>query len=65
MRSKEIHEELVALRQYQGGGSENEAAPKVDNETLGGHVTYSVLIGPVRKLKVGLEGVTIRYDPSL
>jgi len=65
MRSKEIREELVALRQCQGGRSENEATLKFDSETLGGRVTYSALIGPVRKLKVGLEGVTIHYGPSL
>lgn len=38
---------------------------KFDSETLGGRVTCSALIGPVRKLKVRLEGVTICYDPSL
>jgi len=65
MCSREIHEELVALRQCQGCGSENEAALRFDSETLGGRVTYSALIGPIRKLKVGFEGVTIRYDPSL
>ena len=65
MRSKEVREELATLWQCQGGRSENEAALKFDSETLGGRVTYPELIGPVRKLKVGLEGVTIRYGPSL
>ena len=65
MRSKEVRGELATLWQCQGGRSENEAALKFDSETLGGRVTYPELIGPVRKLKVGLEGVTIRYGPSL
>jgi len=45
MRSGEIHEQLVALQQCQGGGSENEAVPRFDDEALGGHVTHSPLIG--------------------
>jgi len=33
-----------------------------DDETLGGHVHYSALIGPVRNLKGKLKGLVIRYD---
>jgi len=61
MRAKEIHDESVA--RWKGGGSEHEAAPEFDNETLGGCFDYSALINPVRKLKGGLEGLIIRYDP--
>ena len=35
-----------------------------DNETLGGHVTYPALIGPVGNLTGGLEGLAIRYTPK-
>ena len=34
-----------------------------DNETVGGHVHYSALIGPVRNLKGKLKDLVIRYDP--
>jgi hypothetical protein len=34
-----------------------------DDETLGGHVTYSALIQPARHLTGALEGLAIRYDP--
>jgi len=43
-------------------GLEDEDIPPFDNETLGGHVHYSALINPVRRLKGGLEGLVIRYD---
>ena len=42
---------------------EDEDMPGFDNETLGGHVHYSALINPVRRLKGELEGLVIRYDP--
>ena len=35
-----------------------------DEETLGGYVTYSAFIHPVRHLAGELEGLVIRYDPS-
>ena len=35
-----------------------------DEETLGGHISYSSFIEPVRRLKGKLEGLIIRYDPS-
>ena len=34
-----------------------------DEETLGGHISYSSFIEPVRRLKGKLEGLIIRYDP--
>ena len=34
-----------------------------DDETLGGHVNYSALVGPVGNLKGRLEGLVIRYPP--
>ena len=61
--SKVIHTQgLVALRQRQDGGLDT---PTFDHETLGGHVSYSALIDPVRKLKGKLKGLIIRYDPPL
>ena len=66
IRSKWAHnDELEALGQGQDSGSEDELVPEFDNETLGGHVNYSALINPVRKLKGKLKGLIIRYDPSL
>ena len=35
----------------------------VDDETLGGHVNYSALVGPVSILKGKLEDLVIRYLP--
>ena len=34
-----------------------------NEETLGGHISYSSFIEPVRRLKGKLEGLIIRYDP--
>ena len=56
--------QLTDLQECQGDGSGEEAAPGFDDETLGGHVNYSALIDPVRRLKGKLEGLIIRYDPS-
>ena len=42
-------------------GPEPTPAP-FDEETLGGHVDYSAIIKPTRRLKGELEGLTIRYD---
>ena len=40
------------------------ASPTFDEETLGGHVTYSTLINPARHLTGKLKGLIIRYDPQ-
>jgi len=46
--------------------SRNEGTPApFDNETLGGHVTYSALIQSARRLTGVLEGLVIRYNPLL
>ena len=66
IRAKEIHQdELETLQENQGDGFEDEVTPEFDYETLGGHVHYSTLINPVRKLQGKLRGLIIRYDPSL
>ena len=66
LRSKGIYEdELMVLRWHRDGGSEGEVTPEFDDETLGGHVHYSALIDPVRKLGGELKGLIIHYDPSL
>jgi len=59
------HELSIFERRHQGDGSENGDALEFDYEALGGHVDYSALINPVRRLKGKLEGLIIRYDPSL
>ena len=64
IRAKEVHEEeLTAPPLPQNSGSEDEDTLMFDDETLGGHVDYSALIDPVRRLKGNLEGLIIRYDP--
>ena len=65
IRSRSTHEESMAMLLHGGGGSENEATSEFDDETLGGHVTYSALINPVRELKGELEGLIIRFDPPI
>jgi len=45
-------------------GSEDEVVVTFDDETLGGHVDYSALINPAKKLKGKLENLIVRYDPS-
>jgi len=42
---------------------DEDAPAPFDEETLGGHVTYSALINPARHLKGELEGLIVRYDP--
>ena len=37
--------------------------PHFDEETLGGHITYSALIQMVRNLPGNFQGLAIRYDP--
>lgn len=65
-RSKVDHRRELARRlRHRDEGSEVEVVPAPDEETLGGHVQYSALIDPVRRLKGKLEGLIIRYDPSI
>ena len=45
----------------QAGGEPT--SPEFDEGTLGGHVTYSVLINPARHLTGKLSGLAVRYDP--
>ena len=64
LRSKEIHkDELMALGECQNGESGDETTPEFDDETLGGHVRYSTVINPARRLGGKLKGLIIRYDP--
>ena len=66
IRARETYEdESDALQENESDGAEDEATPKFDYETLGGHISYSTLINPVRKLQGKLRGLIIRYDPSL
>jgi len=63
IRAKENHQEPTTVRRRKGGRSKKKAASEFDDETLGGHFDYSALIDPVRRLKGGLKGLIIRYDP--
>ena len=66
IRAKETYQdELEAFLGNQNDGSEDEITPEFNYETLGGHVHYSALINPVRKLQGKLRGLIVRYDPSL
>ena len=65
LRSSETHKDEVKVLQRQNDGSEDKVTPKFDDETLGGHVHFSALIDPVRRLKGKLKGLIIRYDPPL
>jgi hypothetical protein len=61
-RSREDYkDELDQLKR--DGGSEDGTTPTFDDETLGGHIRYSALIGPARKLRGKLEGLIIRCGP--
>ena len=54
-------------RQKRTGGPIGKARPTpvpFDNETLGGHVHYSAIVEPTRYLKGGLQGLSIRYNPT-
>jgi len=66
IRARETYEDgLDALQENQSDGAEDEVTPKFDYETLGGNVSYSTLISPVHGLKGKLQGLVVRYDPSL
>jgi len=42
----------------------DEIAPAAfDDETLGGYVSYSAIVEPVRHLKGGFKVLVVRYDP--
>ena len=57
--------QLSLLDKDRIGGSCGESTHATfDEETLGGHVTYSAVINPTRHLTGKLEGLVIRYDPS-
>jgi len=49
-------------RRWEEGSGDEGTPPAFDDETLGGHVDYSALIGPVLNLKGRLKGLVIRYD---
>jgi len=52
-------------KQSKKGRSASVVTSQFDNETLGGHVCYSALIDSVRDLGGKLEGLIVRYDPTL
>ena len=57
---RNIHQSGDRRKYPQGSGE----LGSFDDETLGGYVHYSSLIGPVRYLTGELQGLVIRYDPS-
>ena len=55
-------------RRKRAGGSASRVTPAsvlFDDETLGGNVDYSTIIEPTHDLKGELEGLIIRYKPTL
>ena len=48
----------------EGEEPKDEVMLTFDDETLGGHVSYSALINPVSKLKGKLGGLIVRYNPA-
>ena len=67
-KMRKVDHELYETREQvpwwaRSDADEHEPAP-FDEETLGGCITYSTLIEPVRHLTGELEGLVIRYDPS-
>ena len=58
---------LPGKRPKRAGGSVDRVEPPpapFDDETLGGHVDYSVIVEPARELEGELKGLIIRYDPT-
>jgi hypothetical protein len=62
-KQQRLHEEDTMEDDTEESCDEGAPAP-FDNETLGGHVTYSALIQPARHLRGELEGLIVRYDPT-
>ena len=61
---KESDDEESDDEESDDGDSDDEVTPcHYDDETLGGHVTYSAFIKTARKLSGKLRGLVIRYDP--
>ena len=69
LRAKQTHKEqsVVLLRRQLAGTSEGKTLPTFNDETLGGNITYSMLVDSARNLKGKLEGLVVRSDsqPSL
>ena len=70
---KDFHGWLQSLQKIIGRGlrakvsfqeGDDDTVSSFDDETLGGRLTYSALIHPVRGLTGELEGLAIRYDPT-
>jgi len=60
-------EQALRKRKPTGGsaGGVTSASASFDYETLGGHVDYSTIIESTRDLTGQLEGLVVRYDPTL
>ena len=56
-------QEQFLLEEDQIESCDQDTPVAFDDETLGGHVNYSALVGPVGSLKGRLEGLVIRYPP--
>jgi len=61
IQAKRRHDLQQTMRRRRAG--DGVAPLAFDEETLGGHLTYSALIDPARHLTGKLEGLVIRYDP--
>jgi len=63
---KSFNRGLLCARQHKSevddmDSCDEDAPAPFDEETLGGHVDYSVLVDPARNLKGKLKGLVIRY----
>ena len=61
-RADVAHSEAVEAQLYLECSADE--IDSFDDETLGGYVTYSSFIEPVRGLRGTLEGLVIRYNPE-
>ena len=64
-RQSRMQQKQRSLKKDQTEESRAKGTPAAFNdETLGGHLTYSALIGPVGDLTGELEGLAVRYPPK-
>jgi len=60
---KTFHTMQKEMQVEQAGSSVGTVIP-FDDETLGGYIDYSSIIGPTSQLTGELEGLIVRYDPT-
>lgn len=55
---------IGSQRRRKGHGTLTTTVNQFDEETLGGHISYSSFLEPVRELTGKLGGLVVRYDPT-